>query len=75
MLLFVLVVICCVFCVLVYVEFVLMVLVFGSVYIYIYVIFGEFLVWFIGWMLVFEYGVFVLVVVVSWIGYFFSLFS
>lgn len=72
---FILVVICSVFSVLCYVEFVMFILVFGSFYFYVYVMLGELVVWFIGWNMVLEYGILVLVVVVSWIGYFISLFD
>lgn len=67
--LFLIVVVICVLVVLCYVEFVLMLLVVGSVYIFFYVIFGEFLVWVIGWNLVLELVMGVVVVVKGWFSY------
>ncbi|PZU27294.1 MAG: amino acid permease, partial [Stenotrophomonas sp.] len=57
MLSFVLAAICCAFCALAYAEFASMVPVSGSAYTYTYATFGELSAWFIGWMLVLEYGV------------------
>jgi amino acid transporter len=45
----------------------------GSAYTYTYATFGELAAWFIGWMLVLEYGVSASAVAVSWTGYFLSL--
>lgn len=72
MLLFVFVGFVCVLVGLCYVEFVVMMLVFGSVYFYFYVIFGEGMVWFIGWCLVFEYLFVLVLVVVGWLVYLIS---
>lgn len=67
---FVVVGIVCVVVVLCYFELVLMVLVFGLVYIYNYVVMGELIVWMVGWVLILEYVVVVFVVLVGWFGYF-----
>ncbi len=75
MLSFVLAAICCGFCALAYAEFASMVPVSGSAYTYTYATFGELAAWFIGWMLVLEYGVSASAVAVSWTGYFLSLLS
>ncbi|KIP85946.1 MULTISPECIES: amino acid permease [unclassified Stenotrophomonas] len=75
MLSFVLAAICCGFCALAYAEFAAMVPVSGSAYSYTYATFGELAAWFIGWMLVLEYGVSASAVAVSWTGYFLSLLS
>lgn len=75
MLSFVLAAICCGFCALAYAEFAAMVPVSGSTYSYTYATFGELAAWFIGWMLVLEYGVSASAVAVSWTGYFLSLLS
>ncbi|WP_147652093.1 amino acid permease [Vulcaniibacterium gelatinicum] len=73
MLSFVLAAICCAFCALAYAEFASMVPVSGSAYTYTYATLGELAAWFIGWMLVLEYGVSASAVAVSWTGYFLSL--
>ena len=73
MLSFVLAAICCTFCALAYAEFAAMVPVSGSAYTYTYATLGELTAWFIGWMLVLEYGVSASAVAVSWTGYFLSL--
>lgn len=73
MLSFVLAAICCTFCALAYAEFAAMVPVSGSAYTYTYATLGESAAWFIGWMLVLEYGVSASAVAVSWTGYFLSL--
>lgn len=73
MLSFVLAAICCAFCALAYAEFAAMVPVSGSAYTYTYATLGEGAAWFIGWMLVLEYGVSASAVAVSWTGYFLSL--
>ncbi|HHW4679173.1 MAG TPA: APC family permease [Xylella sp.] len=73
MLSFALAAICCTFCALAYAEFAAMVPVSGSAYSYTYATFGELAAWFIGWMLVLEYGVSAAAVAVSWTGYFLSL--
>jgi len=70
---FVLAAICCTFCALAYAEFASLVPVSGSAYTYAYATFGELAAWFIGWMLVLEYGVSGSAVAVSWTGYFLSL--
>ncbi len=70
---FVLAAICCTFCALAYAEFAAMVPVSGSAYTYTYATLGELSAWFIGWMLVLEYGVSASAVAVSWTGYFLSL--
>ncbi len=75
MLSFVLAAICCAFCAMAYAEFASMVPVSGSAYSYTYATFGELSAWFIGWMLVLEYGVSASAVAVSWTGYFLSLLS
>ncbi|MEO7934851.1 MAG: amino acid permease [Dokdonella sp.] len=64
--------ICCTFCALCYAEFAAMVPVSGSAYSYTYATLGELAAWFIGWMLVLEYGVSASAVAVSWTGYFLS---
>ncbi|HQY55774.1 MAG TPA: amino acid permease [Dokdonella sp.] len=64
--------ICCTFCALAYAEFAAMVPVSGSAYSYAYATLGELAAWFIGWMLVLEYGVSASAVAVSWTGYFLS---
>ena len=73
MLSFILAAICCTFCALAYAEFAAMVPVSGSAYTYTYATLGELAAWFIGWMLVLEYGVSASAVAVSWTGYFLSL--
>ncbi|KAF1698245.1 amino acid permease [Pseudoxanthomonas jiangsuensis] len=73
MLSFVLAAICCTFCALAYAEFASMVPVSGSAYTYTYATLGELAAWFIGWMLVLEYGVSASAVAVSWTGYLLSL--
>ena len=73
MLSFVLAAVCCAFCALAYAEFASLVPVSGSAYTYTYATFGELAAWFIGWMLVLEYGVSASAVAVSWTGYFLSL--
>ena len=73
MLSFVLAAVCCLFCALAYAEFAAMVPVSGSAYTYTYATLGELAAWFIGWMLVLEYGVSASAVAVSWTGYFLSL--
>ncbi|MFO7338921.1 MAG: amino acid permease [Lysobacteraceae bacterium] len=73
MLSFVLAAICCGFCAMAYAEFASMVPVSGSAYTYTYATLGELAAWFIGWMLVLEYGVSASAVAVSWTGYFLSL--
>ena len=70
---FVMAAICCTFCALCYAEFAAMVPVSGSAYSYTYATLGELAAWFIGWMLVLEYGVSASAVAVSWTGYFLSL--
>lgn len=70
---FVFAAICCAFCALCYAEFAAMVPVSGSAYSYTYATLGELAAWFIGWMLVLEYGVSASAVAVSWTGYFLSL--
>ncbi|MCW5578571.1 MAG: amino acid permease, partial [Dokdonella sp.] len=70
---FVLAALCCTFCALCYAEFASMVPVSGSAYSYTYATLGELAAWFIGWMLVLEYGVSASAVAVSWTGYFLSL--
>lgn len=70
---FVFAAICCTFCALCYAEFASMVPVSGSAYSYAYATLGELAAWFIGWMLVLEYGVSASAVAVSWTGYFTSL--
>ena len=75
MLSFVLAAVCCAFCAMAYAEFAAMVPVSGSAYTYTYATFGELSAWFIGWMLVLEYGVSASAVAVSWTGYFLSLLS
>jgi APA family basic amino acid/polyamine antiporter len=47
----------------------------GSAYSYAYATLGEMAAWFIGWMLVLEYGVSASAVAVSWTGYFLSFLS
>lgn len=73
MLSFVLAAVCCAFCALAYAEFAAMVPVSGSAYTYTYATLGELSAWFIGWMLILEYGVSASAVAVSWTGYFLSL--
>lgn len=73
MLSFILAAICCTFCALAYAEFAAMVPVSGSAYTYTYATLGELAAWFIGWMLILEYGVSASAVAVSWTGYFLSL--
>jgi len=70
---FVLAALCCTFCALCYAEFAAMVPVSGSAYSYTYATLGELAAWFIGWMLILEYGVSASAVAVSWNGYFLSL--
>ncbi|MDR2872881.1 MAG: amino acid permease [Xanthomonadaceae bacterium] len=70
---FALAALCCVFCALAYAEFAAMVPVSGSAYTYTYATLGELPAWFIGWMLVLEYGVSASAVAASWTGYFLSL--
>lgn len=70
---FVLAAVCCAFCAMAYAEFAAMVPVSGSAYTYTYATFGELAAWFIGWMLVLEYGVSASAVAVSWTGYLLSL--
>ncbi len=73
MLSFVLAAICCSFCALCYAEFAAMVPVSGSAYSYTYATMGEGAAWFIGWMLILEYGISASAVATSWTGYFVSL--
>lgn len=73
MLSFVLAAICCAFCALAYAEFAAMVPVSGSAYTYTYATLGEGAAWFIGWMMVLEYGLSASAVAASWTGYFLSL--
>ena len=54
-------------------ELAAMVPVSGSAYTYTYATLGELTAWFIGWMLVLEYGVSASAVAVSWTGYLLSL--
>jgi len=42
----------------------------GSAYTYAYVVFGEVVAWFVGWMLVLEYAIGNIAVALSWSGYF-----
>jgi len=42
----------------------------GSAYAYAYVVFGEVVAWFVGWMLVLEYAIGNIAVALSWSGYF-----
>ncbi len=70
---FVLAAVCCAFCAMAYAEFAAMVPLSGSAYSYTYATLGELAAWFIGWMLVLEYGVSASAVAVSWTGYFLSL--
>ena len=70
---FIIAAICCSFCALAYAEFSGLVPTSGSAYSYTYATFGELAAWFIGWMLVLEYGVSASAVAVSWGGYFMSL--
>ncbi len=42
----------------------------GSAYTYAYVVFGEIVAWFVGWMLVLEYAIGNIAVALSWSGYF-----
>lgn len=70
MLFFIFVVFVCGFVVLCYVEFVLIIFVLGFIYMYVYVMMGELVVWIIGWDLMFEYGLVIFVVLVGWFGYF-----
>lgn len=63
---FVLVGVMCAFFVLFYVELVSTIFVLGSVYMYGYATMGELVVWIIGWDLIFEYVVLVVVIVVGW---------
>jgi len=70
---FILAALCCAFCAMAYAEFAAMVPVSGSAYTYTYATLGEAAAWFIGWMLVLEYGVSASAVAVSWTGYFLSL--
>ena len=69
---FIIAAICCAFCALAYAEFAGLVPTSGSAYSYTYATFGELAAWFIGWMLVLEYGVSASAVAVSWGGYFIS---
>lgn len=45
----------------------------GSAYTYSYIVFGEFIAWFIGWALVLEYGLAVATIATGWSSYFVSL--
>ena len=69
MLSFVLAAICCTFCALCYAEFAAMVPVSGSAYSYAYATLGEGAAWFIGWMLILEYGISASAVAASFTGY------
>lgn len=69
MLSFVLAAICCTFCALCYAEFAAMVPVSGSAYSYTYATLGEGAAWFIGWMLILEYGISASAVAASFTGY------
>jgi len=66
---------CCTFCALCYAEFAAMVPVSGSAYSYTYATLGEGAAWFIGWMLILEYGVSASAVASSFTGYLISLFD
>jgi APA family basic amino acid/polyamine antiporter len=63
----------CAFAGLCYAEFASMMPVSGSAYSYSYATLGEFVAWFIGWMLVLEYLFAASTVAVGWSGYFNSL--
>lgn len=41
----------------------------GGLYVYLYVVFGEFVVWLIGWLLIGEFLLVVFFVVFGWFGY------
>ncbi|MDR2011627.1 MAG: amino acid permease [Rhodanobacter sp.] len=69
MLSFVLAAVCCTFCALCYAEFAAMVPVSGSAYSYAYATLGEGAAWFIGWMLILEYGISASAVAASFTGY------
>lgn len=56
-----------------YSEFSSTVPVTGSAYTYSYIVFGEFIAWFIGWALVLEYGLAVASIATGWSSYFVSL--
>lgn len=70
---FIIVGIVCCLVVLCYLEFVFKLLVVGSVYIYSYYVFGEGVVWILGWLLILEYGLVVVVIVSGWFFYMKSL--
>ncbi|MFT3994190.1 MAG: amino acid permease [Dysgonomonas sp.] len=65
----------CVMAGLCYAEFAAMIPVAGSVYSYSYTTMGEFLAWFIGWVLILEYLFACSSVAVGWSGYMLSLFK
>lgn len=67
---FIIAVVVCSFAVLCYVEIVFVFLVYGSVYIYFYIIMGEIIGYLMGWMFLFVYMVMVFVVVSGWLSYF-----
>lgn len=69
MLSFVIAAACCAFCALCYAEFAAMVPVSGSAYSYAYATLGEGAAWFIGWMLILEYGISASAVAASFTGY------
>lgn len=75
MLSFVLAGLACAFAGLCYAEFAAMMPVSGSAYSYAYSTLGEFVAWFIGWMLVLEYLFAASTVAVGWSGYLNSLLS
>ena len=65
--------IACGFAGLCYAEFAAMLPVSGSAYSYAYATLGEFVAWFIGWMLILEYTFAAATVAVGWSGYFVGL--
>ncbi len=69
-LLFVLIGIVCIFISLCYAEFASRIPLTGSSYSYAYYVFGEFVAWLVGWILIIEYSLSNIIIAISWSSYF-----
>ena len=70
---FIIAAIVCALAALCYSEFSSTIPVTGSAYSYSYIVFGEFIAWFVGWALLLEYGLATAAVATGWSGYFVTL--